>query len=424
MDDPNPAAAAHAEPGSRRGLSESQILLIIGAVQFINILDFMMIAPLGPRLALAVDMPESRLADAVAAYTVAAATAGIVGSTFLDRFDRRPALLIALVGLVAGTAAGGLATSFGELVLARMLAGAFGGPATSIAIAIVSDVIPAHRRGRAMGAVMGAFAAASVLGVPAGLALAEVGDWRTPFFAVAGAGLVVAAAATRLPPLRLHFTGTRPQPTSLVRMLSRPAVLASYAMTFTVNAGAFVLLPNIATFVQNNLGLPEAQLKYLYLAGGVVSFFTTRACGKLVDRVGTFRIATAGSLGFVFVTWIGFAEPGVLPVDTHLLACMYGVFMAFMFANGVRNVAYQTLTTRVPRPEERARFMSLQSAVQHIAAAAGALLSARVLETTADHQLVGMTKVAWISIVFGLVLPLLVKNVERRLRAGARAEGG
>lgn len=396
---------------------ERGILAVVGAVQFVNILDFMMIAPLGPRLAVAIEMPESQLADAVAAYTAAAAVSGIVGSMFLDRFDRRSALVVCIVGLVLGTAAGGMATGFTSFLAARMLAGMFGGPASSLAVAIVSDVIPAERRGRAMGAVMGAFAAASVLGVPTGIALAEHGDWRTPFFAVAGAGLVIAfAARALLPPLRGHISETRPPlRAGMAEMLTRPVVLASYLMTFTVNAGAFVLLPNIATFVQNNLGLPEQQLKWMYLAGGVVSFFTTRATGVLVDRLGPFRVATFGSVMIITVIWVGFVVPDVLPLQQHFLACMYGIFMSFMFANGVRNVAYTALTTRVPRPDERARFMSLQSAIQHLAAAAGATLSARLLDTTADHQLVGMPTVALVSIGFSLVLPVLVRRVVSRL---------
>ncbi len=407
-----------------RRLGERGILLVVGAVQFVNILDFMMIAPLGPRLSVAVGMPESELAYAVAAYTFAAAFAGIVGSLFLDRFDRRSALAFCLLGLALGTGAGGVASSFGELLLARVIAGAFGGPATSLAIAIVSDVIPAERRGRAMGAVMGAFAAASVLGVPTGIALAELGGWHLPFFAVGGMGLVVVVAVVvMLPPLRGHLVGitehrsTGEHVAGLVTMLRRPIVLSSYAMTFTVNAGAFVLMPNIATYAQNNLGLPESQLKWLYLAGGVVSFFTTRATGRQVDRLGASKVATVGSLGFVLVTWVGFARTDLLPFATALLPCMFGLFMTFMLTNGVRNVAYSTLTTRVPAPEERARFMSLQSAVQHLAAAFGASLGAQILTTTADHRLVGMAELAWISILFSLALPLLVVNVERRVRA-------
>jgi hypothetical protein len=59
--------------------------------------------------------------------------------------------------------------------------------------------------------------------------------------------------------------------------------------------------------------------------------------------------------------------------------------------------------------------MSLQSAVQHLAAAFGASISAHILATTADHRLVGMPTVAWVSIAFAMVLPLLVRNVERQV---------
>jgi predicted MFS family arabinose efflux permease len=405
-------------------LSERGILFVVGAVQFVNILDFMMVAPLGPRLAVAVDMPESNLAYAVAAYTFAAAASGLLGSLFLDRFDRRPALAIALLGLALGTAAGSLASNFTQLVAARMLAGMFGGPATSLALAIISDVIPAERRGRAMGAVMGAFAAASVLGVPLGIALAEIGGWHLPFIGVGAMGLVVVVMVwVLLPPLRGHLGGVLAHRRAvdhlagLATMLRRPLVLSSYAMTFTVNAGAFVLMPNIATYLQNNLGLPEAQLKWLYLTGGIVSFFTTRAAGVLVDRAGPTRVALVGSLGFALVTWAGFARTDVLPFETALLPCMFVLFATFMFSNGVRNVAYTTLTTRVPAPEERARFMSLQSAVQHLSAAAGASLSAHLLMTDAEHRLIGMPALAWLAIASALLLPLLVRNVHRQLPA-------
>ena len=67
---------------------------------------------------------------------------------------------------------------------------------------IIADVVPESRRGKAMGTVMGAFAAASVLGVPLGIAAADLGTWRTPLFALSIAGAVVTALVIALlPPL-------------------------------------------------------------------------------------------------------------------------------------------------------------------------------------------------------------------------------
>src|SRR5438105_3427533 len=189
-------------------VSERTLLLLVASVQFVNILDFMIVMPLGPDLATALHIPTARLGLIGGSYTAAAAVAGLVGSLFLDRFDRRSALAVAMLGLALGTAAGGLATGMGSLMAARVLAGAFGGPATSLALSIVADAVPPQRRGKAMGTVMAAFAAASVLGVPAGLELARRGGWRAPFFAVAELGTVVTAGAVvLLPPLRRRRAG-------------------------------------------------------------------------------------------------------------------------------------------------------------------------------------------------------------------------
>ncbi|HXN55672.1 MAG TPA: MFS transporter, partial [Myxococcales bacterium] len=158
-------------------------MLLVAAVQFVNILDFVMVMPMGPDFAAALGIPLSHLGYVGGAYTAAAATSGLICAGFVDRFDRRRALAVAMLGLVAGTALGGLATGMGTLLCARVVAGSFGGPATSIAFSIVADVVPVERRGRAMGVVMGAFSVAQVLGVFGGLVLAEHLGWRAPFLA-------------------------------------------------------------------------------------------------------------------------------------------------------------------------------------------------------------------------------------------------
>mgnify|MGYP000458616114 CR=1 FL=1 len=127
---------------------ESGLITLIGAIQFINVLDFMMVMPLGPMFAAGLGMPLSRVPVVAASYTIAAGISGFLGAFFLDRFDRKPALLTCLVGLSVGTALGGFAPNVPMLLAARVIAGAFGGPATSLALAIVSDTVPAERRGR------------------------------------------------------------------------------------------------------------------------------------------------------------------------------------------------------------------------------------------------------------------------------------
>src|SRR5213595_4041135 len=90
-------------------LSERRVVFLVGAVQFINVLDFTMVMPLGPDFARALHIPPSELGKIISGYGQAAAVAGFLGSFFLDRFDRRKVLAVAMFGLMLGTLAGGLA---------------------------------------------------------------------------------------------------------------------------------------------------------------------------------------------------------------------------------------------------------------------------------------------------------------------------
>ena len=420
---------------------ELQLVLLVGLVQFVNILDFMMVMPLGPYFADALGFAKSHVGFIGMAYTGAAGLSGLAGAFFLDRFDRRRALLVSMLGLSIATALGGLAVDLPTLLAARVVAGLFGGPATSVALAIIADVVPPERRGRALGTVMTAFSVASVLGEPNGLSLADLGGWRMPFFGVALLGLAALAFAyVRLPSLRLHLDAAggpaRSRLAGLGALLANPIVLLSFGLTALAMTGGFILIPTIAAYLDANLAYPKAMLKLLYFAGGLVTIFTVRWVGRLVDRLGSFVVGTLGTVMLCTVTWtafvwysradadalVGALRGGPLDVLVHVggaslplgaVLPMMVLFVGFMFSSSFRNVAYNTLTTKVPRPQERAAFMSVQSAVQHFASAGGALLSSVLLTDAADGTLSGMSTVAYSSIALASCVPLALFVVER-----------
>ena len=139
----------------------------------------------------------------------------------------------------------------------------------------------------------------------------------------------------------------------------------------------------------------------MYLLGGSISFFATRLAGRAADHLGLAQVSTAGALLFAAVVASGFfVDPSPLPVP----ALFVGVFLSM----GLRNVPYNTLMTLVPGPRERATFLSLQSAAQHLAASAGAFASSRMLSELPNHRLMGMGKVAVFSMgLTALSLPFL-----------------
>jgi MFS transporter, DHA1 family, inner membrane transport protein len=175
------------------------LLLVLAAVQFTHIVDFMIIMPLGPTYNREMGLRPDEFGHVVAAYTISAGIAALFASRLLDRFGRKAALLCLYSGFIAGTFLCAIAPNYIMLLVARTVAGAFGGVAAAVVLAIVGDAFPDARRGAATGVIMSAFSVASIAGVPFGLKLEEWYSWHAPFVALAGLGVGVLglAAASR-----------------------------------------------------------------------------------------------------------------------------------------------------------------------------------------------------------------------------------
>lgn len=388
-----------------RPLSERKLVLLIVAGQLVSTLDFAIVLPLGPDFAKALDIPTSKLGILGGSYIAAQAVTGFAGVLFLDRFDRRRALAVALTGLVVATAACGFATGFVSLVVARIIAGVFGGLGETLSFAILSDAIAPERRGRVLGAVESSFSVASVLAVPAGLELARLGGWRAPFFTVAALGAVVVVTAMWiLPPQRAHLLV--PQGPFRV-VLRRPVVWLGLGMAIAMVAH-YALVPNLSAYFQFNRGYPRDQLGLLYLIGGAVVFATARLGGWLTDRHGAARVVVFGTTLYAAVLIVGF----IYPVDSIPVLV---VFVGFMTSN-FRFVAMQALLLRIPRPEERARFLSMDSAMVSVGSAIGAMLGAQMLSERPDGSLTGIGDLAWFAIALTFVCCVFGYAIERRVR--------
>jgi predicted MFS family arabinose efflux permease len=91
-----------------------------------------------------------------------------------------------------------------------------------------------------------------------------------------------------------------------------------------------------------------------------------------------------------------------------------------MGSMSARNVSLQTLTSKVPQPAERARLQSAQSAVQHLAAAAGAVGSSALLDASVTDRLVGLDKIVIVCLLLSLPTFPLVRWLESSVKGHAQ----
>ncbi len=401
-------------------ISERRLVNLVAIVQFFFVIDFMMVAPLGPDYSAALNADNSDIGYIVASYTLAAALAGLLFARFLDRFDRRSVLLFFLVGLSVSTVACAFSADITDLFIYRFIAGFFGGPAAAIAMAMVIDVVPEQRRGKAIGKVMSAFSLSSIIGIPVGLALSHYGGWQMPFYVVGGLVFLSAVMVYFLiPSMTNHLSHMKmndemtnaemtekEQRSDFKTLFYRPEALVSYVMTATGMLAAFLIIPNIAAYMQFNLAYPRESYGLLYFMGGVVSFFVMLFTGKAVDRL---NVKTMGFLATFLI--IGVVYSGFVAEPVFLSAVV--LFITYMAAMSMRNVLSISTSSMVPAQHERAAFMSLNQSVSHFAAGVGAIIGSYYLTVADSGNLIGMDMLGIVAITLSVFMPFCIVYLSR-----------
>ncbi len=388
---------------------ENVFIWLMATIQFIHIVDFMLVMPLGPDFARTIGMDASKIGVAGGAYTFAAAVSTLVCYRFLDRFERKRAILFAVAGLALATALTAMAWSYHSLLVFRALAGAFGGPVSALALATISDTVAIERRGRAFGILMAAFSAAAVLGVPIGLEMAHRVNWPSAFLLTGSAtALIGLLLYTKMPSLPVAEASARPREGLLGALANRRYQLGLGVM-FVSMLSIFLLIPHLSAYWQFNRGFPREYLSLLYMAGGVASFFAAWFAGWLVDKRGAVTAMLVLAGGLCFVTFGVFVAEWQWPV-----AIIFVTYMAF--AAG-RSVPGQTLSSQVPESDRRASYMALQSTVQSLGSGVAAITSSAIVRENPDHSLIGLSTVANVSIVALVVLVWLCWRLSKMLQA-------
>jgi predicted MFS family arabinose efflux permease len=387
--------------------NERIILVLLAALQFTNIMDFMILMPLGPQLMRVFGVDAEGFGMLVSAYTFSAGVSGFIGAFVIDRFDRRRVLLTIYSGFLIGTLACALSPTEAYLMASRIFTGLFGGLMSATVLSIVADIIPLERRSAAMGLVMMAFSLASVFGVPFGLYLANLYGWHAPFF------FLVAAAALMLPLLYIYIPSiyhesedSQSVSAVLGRLRDNPNQRRALLYMFFIVLGQFAVIPYISPFVVSNVGLTEHQLTFIYLAGGLATMFTARVIGKWADKKGPKRVFKISAIISLFTL---VALTNMPPMPLYGVLIITTLFMIFISG---RMIPTMTIISATVKPQNRGSFMSIVSSVQQISAGFATLLAGWVLSSEPSGKIIDYPLVGFLAIAASLVAMWILRRIK------------
>lgn len=392
--------------------SERAMLLILSGIQFCHVLDFMIMMPLGPFLIRALGISTHEFALLVASYSFSASIAGLLIAPVVDRFERKRFLLVIFLAFALATLACGLSPGYGVLLVARGLAGVFGGMMGALVHTMVADAIPIERRARATGFVATAFSVSSIAGVPLSLLLADALGWQAPFLLITViSGALIWFGFKALPDFRAHLDVRREVRAmhQMLRVAIEPNHLAAMLLTCLVILGGFTVIPYITLYAISNVGIAGDEVPLIYFLGGAATLITARLIGALADRFGkilVFRIVSIGAcLPVLLVTNIG-------PLSLAVYLAITTLF--FILVSG-RMVPLLAIVGAAVKPQERGTFLSLNATVQSMAMGLASMVGGLFITQSPGGEISGYGWVGLVAACFNVMAALWVGHVKIRV---------
>jgi EmrB/QacA subfamily drug resistance transporter len=240
------------------------ILGVLGIAQLMVILDSTIVSIALPSAQHDLGFSNSDRQWVVTAFALTFGSLLLVGGRLADLIGRKRTLLVGLAGFASASALGGAATSFGMLVTARAVQGAFGALLAPAVLALLTTTFTdPGERSKAFG-IFGAIAGMGAsLGLLLGGVLTEYADWRWTLYVNLVFAAVSLAGAAILLPSREHRRRTD--------RIDVPG-------TFAVTLGLFALVFGFSNADRNGWSAP-LTVASLVMAGVLLIAFV------LVERI-------------------------------------------------------------------------------------------------------------------------------------------
>jgi predicted MFS family arabinose efflux permease len=291
--EPRPAAPADESPRYR-----ALVLVMLVLVYTFNFIDRQIVGILAVPIKADLGLTDTQLGlMGGLAFALFYTLLGIPIAMLADRANRTTIMTVALVMWSAMTALCGFAQSFVQLFLARLGVGVGEAGGVAPAYSLVADYYPSGQRARALAVYSFGIPIGSALGIFFGGLIATLIDWRTAFFVVGIAGVLLAPVfkwVVREPPRGRYDSAASQQAVSLgavMRILLRKPSFWGLSLGASASSmmgyGLFFWLPSF--FVRSHgLTLLEASMYYaaVLLVGGIAGIWLG---GWSADRFGRGR---------------------------------------------------------------------------------------------------------------------------------------
>ena len=325
--------------------------------------------PFAPALSRGLGVPLTAITSLIA-VNQATAVLGLFFGPIADRLGYRLMMLTGMTLLVAGMFAGGLFPFYGVILIALFLAGLGKSMFDPALQAYVSERVPFHRRGLAIGFLEFSWAGSTLLGIPLIAILIDRLGWRAPFFVMGGLGFLGILVLSILieKTARQKATG---QSLPIFRgawrqLLRQRAALGALSYSFWISVANDNLFVVYGAWLEKQFGLSIVALGLGTAVIGISELAGESFTAALADRLGLKR-ALIGGLAACLLCY------GILPLLGQTLGrALTGLFFLFLTFEFTIVTGLSLFTELVPA--SRATMMAGYLAMGGVGRVVGALI--------------------------------------------------
>ena len=161
----------------------SRLLWTLGLGVFAGALDLSVLSPALPAIGKLFGVQTGDLAWIFTLYLLVTVLSITLATTLADRYGRRPIYLLCILLFAIGSVLAIAAPDYTIFLIARGIQALGAGGIFPVATATIADVVPAERRGAALGAVAATWGLAAIVGPTLGGLITHYVSWHYIFAA-------------------------------------------------------------------------------------------------------------------------------------------------------------------------------------------------------------------------------------------------
>ncbi|HDX9640734.1 TPA: MFS transporter [Bacillus mobilis] len=339
------------------------MIRILAIVAFFVGLDSLLVAPLLPTITETISIPDGSGGLLITIYALCYGITAPLFGPMSDRVGRKRMIVIGFVLFSISTFCTGLAKGFEILLLFRGLTGLSGAMIMPSIFALVGDKVTYESRGKAMGTIMGAMVGSTVIGVPIGAFLSELGNWQWTFYSIGLVTLLLTLLVNQILENekmrnREHVSIAKTLGASLKTALVNISVLFALLATFLWTIGLHGMFSYIGIYYGNNFGLSVGEIGIVIFLAGIGSVVGNILGGKLADKIGKRNVIFIASI-VVAISVMVFSlsiKNLVMAITVHII---WSLFVGF-------GQASLTALVSELKPAVRGTVMALNSSAMYI----------------------------------------------------------